>query len=269
MNATGTSEQVRSGDGTVIAMRRSGSGPALVLVDAAGSFRGYGPMVPLAEPMATAFTVHTYDRRGRGESTDETPGTAGYTVEREIDDLRAVIDAAGGSAMVYGFSSGAVLALHAAAAGLPISRLALMEPPIEIEDRAGPVPLPELAVEIDALVAAGRRGDAIEHFHQSIGVPPEYVAGLRHDPMWTALEALAHTLVYDSIITSTLSGRRLRSITTPTLVIDSIGSDDRLRGWARAVAAALPAGEHGSLPGEWHGVAITDLAAALTEFLAA
>jgi hypothetical protein len=166
----------------------------------------------------------------------------------------------------------AVLALHAAARGLPITKLVLLEPPLDLDDEpskspeSSAEPEPDLRAEVAELVAAGRRGDAVEHFNASIGVPLEMVAGMREAPYWPALEALAHTLIYDMEITSSLGADALAGVTTPTLVINSDGSDERLAAWARGVAAALPAGQHRSLPGEWHGVPVEDLARALTEF---
>ncbi len=159
----GTVEKVTSADGTSIAVEREGDGPALVLVDAAGSFRGFGPMGALPGALAPEFTVVTYDRRGRGESAD----TAPYSVDKEVDDLRAVIEAAGGSAFVYGFSSGAVLALHAAACGLPITKLALLEPPLALDDEPSDPAEQDLQAEIAELIAADRRGDAIVQFNSS------------------------------------------------------------------------------------------------------
>jgi pimeloyl-ACP methyl ester carboxylesterase len=261
MTTQATVRALRSADGTSIAFDQVGSGPATVLVDAAAGFRGFGPMGPLAAALAPEFTVFTYDRRGRGESTDTQP----YAVEREVEDLRALIDAAGGSACVYGFSSGAVLALRAAADGLPIERLALMEPPLELDEN---VPQDtDLGAEIAELVAAGRRGDAVEHFNRSIGVPEEMIAGLRQVPFWPALEGLAHTFVYDTVITgSALPPARLPAITTPTLVLASAGSDERLLGWAQGVAETLPNGSLRTMKGEWHGVAVEDLAPVLNEF---
>nr|BFE85932.1 hypothetical protein GCM10020093_085330 [Planobispora longispora] len=134
-------------------------------------------MGSLAERLADRFTAVTYDRRGRGESGDTPP----YAVEREIEDLAAVIEASGGRAFVHGFSSGAVLGLLGAAAGLPISMLSLLEPPI-ILDQPPQDDEGDLAAEIDELVAAGRRADAVEHFHRSIGVPEEITAGMRQAP---------------------------------------------------------------------------------------
>ncbi|WP_308126226.1 alpha/beta fold hydrolase [Nonomuraea ceibae] len=255
-------DTTRSPDGTSIAYDRAGTGPAVVLVDAACCFRGFGPMRQLAELLTGDFTVFTYDRRGRGDSTDTEP----YAVRREVEDLQAVIEAAGGAAAVYGFSSGAVLALHAAAAGVTISRLALLEPPVILQDV--PAPPSDLEAELAELIAAGRRGDAIEHFHRGIGVPEAMVAGLRQDPAWPALADLAHTLAYDLRVTGSMTTRLLSTVTVPTLVIDSTGSDQRLRTWAVGVAAQLPDSEHRTLPGEWHGPASDTLAATLTDFLA-
>jgi pimeloyl-ACP methyl ester carboxylesterase len=254
-------ERVMSSDGTSIAFDRAGTGPALILVDAAGCFRGFRPMGELSTVLSSEFTVITYDRRGRGESTDTVP----YAVEREVDDLRALIEAAGGSAFVYGFSSGAVLALHAAMRGLAISKLALLEPPLPTDDQPATDPDP-LETEVAELVDAGRRGDAVEHFNRSIGVPPEMLVGMRAAPFWPALEALAHTLVYDAIITRSLPVARLATVTTPTLVIDSEQSDERMGGWAERLRATMPNASRRSLEGEWHGVATEDLAPVLAEF---
>jgi pimeloyl-ACP methyl ester carboxylesterase len=252
-----------SQDGTSIAFERAGAGPALILVDAAGGFRGFGPMGPLATELEPDFTVYRYDRRGRGDSTDNQP----YSVDREVDDLQALIEAADGSAFVYGFSSGAVLALHAAVRGLAIPKLALLEPPLELDDvPSEPDPL---GAEVAELVAAGRRGDAVEHFNRSIGVPEEYLVGMRQAPWWPAMEGLAHTLVYDTIITSSLPPARLATITTPTLVIDSQGSDPRLSAWAQGVTDAMPNAQRRTLKGEWHGIEPDVLAPVLTEFFKA
>lgn len=245
---------VTSEDGTTIGFSQVGDGPAVVLVDAACCFRGGGPMPAVAEAL-TGYTAYTYDRRGRGESTDRGP----YAVEREVEDLAAVVEAAGGSAFAYGFSSGAVLALHAAAAGVPITALALLEPPLSFEERTGP----DVRDEINALVAAGRRGDAVVRFQVACGIPEEFTAGMRQSPGWPALEAMAHTTAYDLTITGTPPD--LASITAPTLVLDSEGSDERLRDWADGVAERLPNARRRTLGGDWHGVPPEVLAPALAE----
>jgi pimeloyl-ACP methyl ester carboxylesterase len=255
-------DRVTSSDGTTIAFEQVGEGPPLVLVDPAAGFRGFGPMGELADALAPRFSVFRYDRRGRGESTDTLP----YAVEREVEDLQAVIEAAGGSAFVHGFSSGAVLAMHAAAQGLPMPKLTLLEPPLSFDEPRSEAPDP-LEREVAELVAAGRRGDAVEHFNRAIGVPDEYLVGMREAPYWPALEALAHTLVYDCIIPRTMTVPTMRSIRTPTLVVASEGTDERLLAWGRQLSETMPNATFHSLPGEWHGVPADVLARAMTQFL--
>src|SRR5881394_615305 len=174
----------RSADSTRIAFTQTGQGPPIVLV--VGAFNDRRTGAPLAEALAPHFTVFSYDRRGRGDSGD----AAAYAVERELEDLEAVLRAAGGSASVLGFSSGAVLALRAAIAGLPIAKLMVYDTP--------PRQAAEHAETVAALIAEGRRGDAVEHFqHRVVGIPEAVVADLRRAPFRPALEAMAHTLVYD------------------------------------------------------------------------
>jgi pimeloyl-ACP methyl ester carboxylesterase len=167
---------VISHDGTTIAYDKIGTGSSLILVDPVSGFRGFGPMASLSAHLTPHFTVYTYDRRGRGDSTDTLP----YSVDREVNDLQVLIDAAGGSALVYGFSSGAVLALRAAERGLAIQKLALLKPPLA----SGNYPPADsnLKDEIAGLVAEGRRGDAVEVFQMGIGVPAEMTTGMRQAP---------------------------------------------------------------------------------------
>jgi pimeloyl-ACP methyl ester carboxylesterase len=249
---------VTSRDGTSIAFERVGAGPALIVVDAAGNYRDFRPLRAPVERLAEHFTVYVYDRRGRGASTDTPP----YAVEREVEDLDALIAEAGGSAFVYGMSSGSLLALHAAAGGLAIPRLALFEPPLGAEeDRPA-----ELAftAELGRLVSAGRRREAVELFHRG-SVPDEIIAQMTPQ-VWAALEAVAHTLVYDATISNATSLDLVRSVKVPTLVIDSQGSGGELTGMSARVVEALPDGTSRSLPGGWHGVSDDLLAPVLTEF---
>jgi hypothetical protein len=164
---------------------------------------------------------------------------------------------------MYGYSSGALLALRAAAHGLPIDRLAVLEPPLQEEGAQTPDPL---TTEIQELVGAGHNGDAVEHFHRSIGVPAEFVADMRSTPEFRKMEAVAHTLVYDCILSDTTSRDLLGSVEVPTLVLDSEGSTENLTGWADSVANVLPQGLHRSLAGEWHTVPDDVLAPVLVEF---
>lgn len=251
--------RVTSSDGTSIAFERSGAGPALILVDAAGNYRDFRPLRAPVELLAANFTAYVYDRRGRGGSTDTPP----YAIEREVDDLAALIGEAGGSALVYAMSSGSLLALHAAAGGLAIPKLALFEPPIEPKE--APTGETDFTTELAELVAAGRRRDAVEFFHRGIGVPEEVMAQMT-PPVWAALEAVAHTLVYDCTLADATSLALIRSVTVPTLVIDSEGSTGELTGMAAAVVEALPNSTHRSLAGEWHGIPDEALAPVLTEF---
>jgi len=258
-----------SADGTTIAYDRFGTGAdghegsPVVMVHAAGGYRDFGSLRSLAEELATGITAVTYDRRGRGLSGDATP----YAVEREIEDLAAVIAAIAGDgeAFVYANSSGGLLALQAAAAGLPIARMALFEPPIGSEDAAAD----DLAFrhELTDLVEAGHRQEAAERFMTEIGVPPEVLAEMA--PSLPALAAVAHTLVYDCLLSEATSLATAARVTVPTLILDSEGSTGDLTGWAAAVVGALPDGHHRSLAGEWHGVADADLAAAVTDFFTA
>lgn len=255
-----TRATVASKDGTVIAYERTGTGPALILVDAAGHYRQLSSFGGLVGLLAADFTVYHYDRRGRGASTDNGP----YAVEREVDDLAALIESAGGTAFLYGFSSGALVALHAAAIGLPISKLAVLEPPIATdEDRPSQR---AFTAELTKLLAAGHRRAAVEYFLTSVGLPQEIMAGMRENGSFAAMEAVAPTLVYDCVVSEATSLRLLASVTVPTLVLDSAGSSDDLTSMAATVAKALPNSSYRSLVGQWHGVADDVLAPALAEF---
>jgi pimeloyl-ACP methyl ester carboxylesterase len=251
--------EVTSSDGTSIAFERFGDGPALIAVDAAGSYRDFRPLRAPVQRLAEHFTVYVYDRRGRGASGDTPP----YAVQREIDDLAALIAEAGGSANLYAVSSGSLLALHAAAAGLDVPKLALFEPPIE--PREAPSGESAFTAELAGLVAAGRRRDAVEFFHRGIGVPEEIMAQMTPQ-VWTALEAIAPTLVYDCVLSDSMSLQLIRSVKVPTLVLHSQGSGGALTAMAAAVAEALPNSTDRSLAGEWHGVPDDTLAPVLTEF---
>lgn len=241
------SEKVTSQDGTVIAVERTGNGPPLAMIDPAGAFHGMRPMAELAAKLADHFTVYTYDRRGRGASGDQSP----YHVEREVDDLSAVIAHAGDHAYVFGFSSGAALAAHAAAGGLPVTGLMLLEPAIDLREPASAES--ELGSEVAELVAADKRGEAYLHFNRSIGVPEEMIAGLTEMPVWPELESLAHTLVYDTHITGSMSAEILSRVRVPTLVVSSEASDHQLQAMSDDVAAAIPGAIQHQLPGGWHG----------------
>jgi pimeloyl-ACP methyl ester carboxylesterase len=252
---------VTSKDGTTIAFDRMGKGSAIILVSGGSTDRMAN--APLAALLSPHFTVFNYDRRGRGPSGDTPP----YAVEREVEDIDAVISAAGGSAFLYGTSSGAVLALEAAASGLAIARLALWEPPFILDEKARP---PADQVEqYNQMIAEGRRGDAVEYFMSKVvGLPPEFVAGARNAPFWGAQEALAHTLAYDATIMGdySLPSDRAASVTIPTLVIAGAASFPFMRETAEALAKSIPHGQTRILEGQTHDVAPEAMAPVLKEF---
>src|SRR5262245_51240127 len=260
-----STSSVTSKDGTSIAFDRLGEGPAVVLVG--GILGDRSQQAPVAELLAPHFTVFNYDRRGRGESGDTPP----YAVEREVEDLEAVIDAAGGSAMVYGTSGCAVLALEAAARGLlpKVTKLALWEPPFIIAG-SRPSPPPDYQAQLSELLSQGQRGDMVTLFlEQAVGMPAEIVRQMRLAPWWPAQEALAHTLVYDAAIVGDYSipTERLTSITVLTAVIDG-GTTPWLSQSAQAVAEALPNARRRTLAGQPHNVAPEAIAPVLAEFFA-
>jgi pimeloyl-ACP methyl ester carboxylesterase len=262
-------ETVRSDDGTTIAFERFGQGPPVVLVGGALSDRTGA--APLAKLLSPRFTVFTFDRRGRGDSGD----APSYAVEREVEDLGALIAGAGEAASVFGQSSGAVLALHGAVRGLPISRLAVYEPPF-IVDHTRPLVPDDYDRRLTELLTAGRRGDAVELFLTvAVGVPVQTVEQMRRSPMWPTMEALAHTIPYDGAVRGDTrqdnldSMNRWASVTVPTLAMDGGASPRWARNAVRALVEVLPDAQHLTLEGQTHAVAPEVLAPALAEFFAA
>jgi pimeloyl-ACP methyl ester carboxylesterase len=261
-------ETVISADGTVIAVDRCGTGPAVLLVHGAFTDRTHPTLVEVAAALAPWFTVFNYDRRGRGASGD----TPDYAVERELEDIDAVIAVAGGSAMVFGGSSGSALALQAAARSpQAITRLAVWEPPFHVSDDAPQLPA-DFADQLAALVERGRRADAVELFFiEAAGVPREAIAAMRADPSWAATEALAHTLAYEARVMgpdNALPGALLSAVGQPSLVLYGGSSPAWMTKAALAVADAVPHAVSRRLEGQTHNVAADALVPELLEFLA-
>jgi pimeloyl-ACP methyl ester carboxylesterase len=262
-------DRVTSKDGTPIAYERNGGGPAVILVGGATVDRSDN--ASLATELAEQFTVYNYDRRGRGDSGDTLP----YALEREIEDIDALLAEAGGSAHLYGASSGGALALEAAAAGLAIDKLAVYEVPYDVADDA-PQRQRQYAEKLDALLAEGRRGEAFELFMRLAGTPEEMIAGAKSSPMWPGLEAIAHTLAYDAACMG--NGQpptaRLATITQPTLVATGGASPDSFVGGggdffeqaAAAIAASIPGAERQTVEGQTHMVDPKALAPVLARF---
>jgi pimeloyl-ACP methyl ester carboxylesterase len=260
-------KQVISRDGTAIAYERSGKGSALILVDGALCSRAFGPMPKLAPLLARHFTVYTYDRRGRGQSGDTQP----YSKEREVEDIAALIQEAGGRAFLLGLSSGGALALEAAASGLPIQKVAVYEPPF-VND-SGRHDGAEHERHLQRLLAAGNRGGAVNYFMRAmVGVPAPVVIIMRLMPwIWHKLEAVAHTLPYDAAVMSEFKvpRARLASIQIPTLAMHGSKTDVRLQKAARAVADAVPGAQHLALAGQTHNVKPAVLTPAVVKFFTA
>ena len=258
--------QVNSKDGTAIAYERVGKGPPLILVDGALCSRAFGPMPKLASLLAPEFTVYLYDRRGRGESGD----TPSCGRERELDDLTALIGAAGGAAALVGLSSGAALALEAAAARLPVTRIVAYEPPY-IEP-AGATRGRAHQGRLQALVTEGNRGGAVRYFMRDmIGVPAPVVWIMRLLPVWRKLKAVGHTLPYDSAVMGdfTVPTARLAKVAVPTLIMHGSKTDPRLKRAAGEVAGTFQQAQSLTLAGQNHNVDTSVLAQAVAEFLRA
>jgi len=227
--------------------------------------KSHPTLAAVADALAPWFTVFNYDRRGRGESSDSQP----YAVAREIEDLAAVIAAAGGSAMVFGGSSGAGLALDAVAGNPAISRLVVWEPPYHVDGSAPDLP-DDFADQLSALVADGRRGDAVALFMTAAAeVPSEAVAAMRADPSWAGVEAVAHTLAYEAAVMgpgNALPTARLAAVAQPILVLTGGNSPEWMVNAGKAVAAAVPRAVHRVLDGQMHNVAAAALIPELLGF---
>ena len=259
-------QTVTSKDGTRIAYDKVGQGPALVVVGGALSPRSGAD--ELAQQLSRDFTVYSYDRRGRGDSTDTGP----YAVQREVEDLAAIIDAAGGSAYVYGKSSGAALALQATPPlGGKIRKLALYEAPYS-EAEGAATQWKEFRGRLDGLLGAGKKAEAVTAFMKFVGAPDEAIAKLKASPAWPGMEAMAPTLAYD---TALLGDDRAvpvaiaAKVKVPTLVMDggaSLGPMPFMRSTADKIARAIPGAERRTLEGQAHDVSAKAIAPILAKF---
>jgi pimeloyl-ACP methyl ester carboxylesterase len=260
---------VYSNDGTKIAYDRSGQGPVVILVGGAMSYRKFKKMEEVAELLSKRCTVINYDRRGRGDSNEIKP----FAIRREIEDIAALIEAAGGRASLWGWSSGGALALRAAGAGIGVERLAVYEVPFMV-DPAGNLPTPDYSERLDELVAAGNGSAAAAHFmRNAIGIPAAFVALMRLTPMWKGLKSVAHTLPYDwaALGSQNMYGHPLRpeewaSVTVPTLVAYGEKSSPQLQKGSRALAEVLPNANLRALEGQSHNVSMKVLVPVLETF---
>lgn len=258
---------VTSKDGTTIAFDQTGTGPAIILVAGAIQHRAFDQETKkLADLLAPHFTVINYDRRGRGDSGDTLP----FAVEREIEDIETLIDEVGGSASLFGMSSGAALAMEAAIVlGSKVKKLAMYEAPYN-SDAAARQAWVKYRKELKEALAENRRGDAVALFMMLVGMPADQVPGMKQSPMWPLLEAVAPTLIYDH---GDLLGKdasvpteKAARVTVPALVMDGGASFPFMHTTAVALAKAMPNGQQRTLEGQSHEVAPEALAPVLDEF---
>lgn len=257
---------VTSRDGTAIAYDRRGRGPALVVVDGALTTRTSESKPQLVELLSSRLAVYTYDRRGRGDSGDTPP----YAVQREIEDIAALIAGAGGSACLYGHSSGACLALEAALALGPgqVSRLAMYEAPYD-DDPAIMAPWHKYLADLKAALADGRLGDAVALFMVSVGTSREQIDVMRRAPFWPGIEAVAPTLAYDAAVLGpdrSVPVERASRVDVPTLVMHGAAGAPFMAETARALRKAIPGAQLRTLAGQNHNVRPEALAPVLAEF---
>ncbi len=256
--------KVNSKDGTTIAYDQSGKGSAVILIDGALCYRGFGPMGSLAKLLAPHFTAINYDRRGRGDSSDRKP----YAVEREVEDIDALIQEAGGAAFVFGTSSGGCLALEAAIKlGNKVKKLAIYEAPYNSENAALQA-WKEYRTQLAEALAAERRGDAVALFMQLVGTPANQINGMRQAPMWPMFEAVAPTLAYDAAVMGedrSVPIKRAANAVAPALIMNGTITPFMLN-TANALAKAIPHAQHRTLEGQPHDVNLEVLAPVLVEF---
>ena len=256
---------VISKDGTRIAYERMGSGPAVILIDGAMCSRAFGPMPKIAALLKEHFTVYLYDRRGRGESGDTQP----YAKAREVEDIDALVRAAGGSAFAVGMSSGGALALEAAASGLALPKLAVYEPPFMPDDAARHAQADHQG-KLKALVAADDRGAAVKYFMRDmVNVPGPFVLMMQlMRGVWRKLKAVAHTLPYDAAVMGNwqVPAARLSAVRAPTLAMYGGKTETRLKRAIEELVKVLPNVRQQVLPGQTHNVSAAVLVPALVQF---
>ncbi|MGZ6777349.1 MAG: alpha/beta fold hydrolase [Blastococcus sp.] len=243
-------ERLDAPDGTTIAYERTGTGPPLVLV--MGALCDRLSTATLSPLLAPDFTVYEYDRRGRGDSTE----VGEYSVQREVDDLAAVLTVAADPAFVFGHSSGGCLALEAAASGVAMAGLAVYEPPYTAADDGSGGPA-EMLDAIQQLLRTGDRDGAVAAFVRGTGAPAERVEAMRNEPFWPRMAQLAPTLPYDLILADggRVPGERLSRITVDTVAVSGGNSPTWAARSCAAIAAAVPHARHEVLEGQTHAPA--------------
>jgi pimeloyl-ACP methyl ester carboxylesterase len=258
--------KVTSKDEAEIAYDKEGQGMGVILIDGALSFRSFGPMPELAKMLSKNFTVITYDRRGRGDSSNTKP----FAVEREIEDIEALINEVGGSACLYGISSGACLALEAAIKlGNKVKKLVIYEAPYN-SDQNDQANWRSYTEQLTKFLAENRSGDAVALFMAFVGTPAAQIEGMRNAPVWSMFESVALTLAYDAAAMGgsdrSVPVERVSSITAPTLVMHGGAGLLFIKQSALALSKAIPNAKFRTLEGQTHAVASQAIAPVLIEF---
>lgn len=261
---------VTSADGTRIAYDRCGEGPAVILVNGALGYRKFKTMEQIATALSEHCTVINYDRRGRGDSGPAGPAA----VQREVEDLAALIDAVGGRASLWGYSSGSAVALRAAAAGLPVEKLVLYEIPFKTDPTAK-FPRDDYAAQLAPLIAADDRMGAAKLFLRNVGMPGPIVTVMSLVPTFKRFGANGHTLMFDYLALGddNMHGLPLRAeewatVTCPTLVVYGSKTYPSLKHASRSLADVLPNATLRELPGQKHAVKPNVIAPVIVEFVA-
>ena len=261
---------VKSKDGAEISYDKTGTGPVLIVIAGASNFRTTSPtFAELARTLSDQFTVINYDRRGRGKSGDVQP----YAVQKEIDDIAALIEANGGRASLLGFSSGAILAIEAAVAGLPVDKVIAYEPPFVVEGSGRDPNRGHLVPRLEAALAKGDRREVMRIFFiESVGLPQEQFEGMMNSSAGKGIEAIAHTLIYDSKIADAAYPNqkwpeRFRSNKVPILLLDGDKTIPMIPVGVNALSKVLANSSQKTLPGQDHAPKTEAIAPAIREFL--
>ncbi len=257
-------KSIRSKDGTTLAYDVYGNGPALIYITGAICFRNFKPVLDDAKIFAREFTMYNYDRRGRGDSSDTLP----YSIDREIEDIEAMIDAAGGSAFLYGHSSGAVLALEAARR-IPskISKVSIYDASY-VHDEREKSEYAVLCTKVSELVRQNKNAQALRTFLIGIGMPKFFVYLLPLMPGWKIMKALAPTLEYDMLLTRELPPTvQASEIKVPMQIIYGEKSPAGIHSVAHQLAQAIPGAQLKQLDGQDHMASAKALLPVIAEFL--
>lgn len=256
--------KVISKDGTSIGYSKTGKGLPLIMVDGAMCSRAFGPTIKMAPMLEEHFTVITYDRRGRNESGDTKP----YSTEREVEDLEALVNEAGGPVYMVGFSSGAALTLRAAAKKLNIKKQLLYEAPY-VMNMGGHNPPADAEEQFKKLIAADKRGGAVKYFMKDlIGMPAFVPAIMSITPVWSKLKGVAHTLPYDAAVMGdyTIPNNLAAGVTIPTLVVGGEKSPIQLRNAVQALNKVIPGSQLKMLKGEDHNVSAKAIVPVMVDY---